>query len=283
MFWQVLYEGIIMGSVYALLAMGIALVWGVMNILSFAQGEFMMIAMYLSFYFNQILRLDPLIAMPFVIVIMFFFGIVVYKLLITRALKGPVLSQRLITFALGLILVNGTVLLAGGETKTIQNIAFSGSIDLGLIVVSKQKLVLLFTSLIVTALLFWFMNKTKPGKAIRATAQDKTSARLVGINTEVAYMTAFGISTAIAGAGGSAMTYYYTFTPNIGTNFLIFGFIAVCLGGFGSIGGAFVGGLIMGIIDLFTGTYFAVEFKYLAISVLFLLILTFKPNGIFGR
>ena len=140
---------------------------GVMNILSFAQGEFMMIAMYLSFYFNQILRLDPLIAMPFVIVIMFFFGIVVYKLLITRALKGPVLSQRLITFALGLILVNGTVLLAGGQTKTIQNIAFAGSIDLGLIVVSKQKLVLLFTSLIVTALLFWFMNRTKPGKAIR--------------------------------------------------------------------------------------------------------------------
>lgn len=283
MFLQVLYEGLTMGTIYALLAMGIALVWGVMNILSFSQGEFMMVAMYMTFFINQVMGWDPLAAMPLVIIAMFLFGVIIYKLIIARALRGPILSQRLVTFALGLVLVNGMILLAGGQTKSITDLLFYGTMQVGSVTVSKQKLLLLITSLVVTGLLFFFMNRTKIGKSIRATSQDKEAAGLVGINTETAYMIAFGISAAIAGAGGCAMTYYYYFTPNIGTNFLIFGFIAVCLGGFGSIGGAFVGGLIMGVIDLFTGTYLSVSYKYLAVCVIFMLIVTFKPKGLFGR
>lgn len=283
MFLQVLYEGLTMGAIYALLAMGIALVWGVMNILSFSQGEFMMVAMYMTFFLNQVMGWDPLVAMPFVMIAMFLFGVIVYKTIISRALRGPVLSQRLVTFALGLVLVNGMILMVGGQTKSISDLIFYGSIELGSVTFSKQKLVLLITSLAVTGLLFFFMNKTKIGKSIRATSQDKEAAGLVGINTQTAYMIAFGISAAIAGAGGCAMTYYYYFTPNIGTNFTIFGFIAVCLGGFGSIGGAFVGGIIMGIIDLFTGTYLSVSYKYLAVCLIFMLIVTFKPKGLFGR
>lgn len=283
MFLQVLYEGLTMGTIYALLAMGIALVWGVMNILSFSQGEFMMVAMYMTFFINQVMGWDPLAAMPLVIIAMFLFGVIIYKLIIARALRGPILSQRLVTFALGLVLVNGMILLAGGQTKSITDLLFYGTMQVGSVTVSKQKLLLLITSLVVTGLLFFFMNRTKIGKSIRATSQDKEAAGLVGINTETAYMVAFGISAAIAGAGGCAMTYYYYFTPNIGTNFLIFGFIAVCLGGFGSIGGAFVGGLIMGVIDLFTGTYLSVSYKYLAVCVIFMLIVTFKPKGLFGR
>ena len=283
MLLQVLYEGLTMGTIYALLAMGIALVWGVMNILSFSQGEFMMVAMYMTFFINQVMGWDPLAAMPLVIIAMFLFGVIIYKLIIARALRGPVLSQRLVTFALGLVLVNGMILLAGGQTKSITDLLFYGTMEVGPVTVSKQKLLLLITSLVVTGLLFFFMNRTKIGKSIRATSQDKEAAGLVGINTETAYMIAFGISAAIAGAGGCAMTYYYYFTPNIGTNFLIFGFIAVCLGGFGSIGGAFIGGLIMGVIDLFTGTYLSVSYKYLAVCVIFMLIVTFKPKGLFGR
>ena len=283
MFLQVLYEGLTMGTIYALYAMGIALVWGVMNILSFSQGEFMMVAMYLTFFITKSLGVDPLAAMPFVVVFMFLFGVLIYKTLIARALKGPVLSQRLVTFGLGMVLTNGMILLAGGQTKSITNKIFSGSFDFLGITVSREKLFLLCTSLIVTVLLFWFMNKTKLGKGIRATSMDKEAAGLVGINTETAYLVAFGISAAIAGACGCAMTYYYYFQPSIGTNFMIFGFIAVCLGGFGSIGGAFVGGLIMGVVDLFAGTYLSVSFKYLAVSVIFLLIVTFRPKGLFGR
>ncbi len=283
MFAQVLYEGLTMGTIYALLAMGIALVWGVMNILSFSQGEFMMVAMYITFFINKFMNWDPLMAMPVVIIVMFLLGLLIYNLIIARALRGPILGQRLITFALSLVLVNGVILLVGGQTKSIPHLLFSGDMNLGFITASKQKLVLIITSLAVTGLLFFFMNWTKIGKAIRATSQDKEAAGLVGINTQVAYMVTFGLCAAIAGAGGCAMTYYYYFMPSIGTNFMIFGFIAVCLGGFGSIGGAFIGGLIMGMIDVFTGTYLSVAFKYLAVSVIFMLIVSFRPKGLFGR
>lgn len=283
MLLQVIFEGLVMGTIYALIAMGIALVWGVMNILSFSQGEFMMLAMYLAFYFNLWLGLDPIESLPIVMVVMFLFGIVIYKTLISRALRGPILSQRLITFALGLVLTNLVLMVAGGQYKSIPNLMFTGSVDLGILMVSKQKLVPLAVSIVVTILLFLFMDKTKTGKSIRATSQDKDAAGLMGIDTEKAYMIAFGISSAIAGAAGCALSYYYYISPSVGAPFLIFGFIAVCLGGFGSINGAFIGGLIMGMIDLFTGTYLSVSYKYLAICVIFMLIVSFKPKGLFGR
>lgn len=283
MLLQVIFEGLVMGTIYALIAMGIALVWGVMNILSFSQGEFMMLAMYLAFYCNLWLGLDPIASLPIIMVLMFFFGVVTYKTLISKALKGPILSQRLITFALGMVLTNAVLMLVGGQYKNVPDLMLSGSVDLGALMVSKQKLVPLGVSVIVTALLFLFMNKTKAGKAIRATSQDKEAAGLMGINTEKAYTIAFGISAAIAGAAGCALSYYYYISPSVGAPFLIFGFIAVCLGGFGSIGGAFVGGLIMGMIDLFTGTYLSVSYKYLAICVIFMLIVSFRPKGLFGR
>ncbi len=280
---QVLFEGLVMGTIYSLIAMGIALIWGVMNILSFSQGEFMMLAMYLAFYFNSWFRLDPILSIPFVMIVMFCFGVCIYKALISRALKGPILSQRLITFALGMVLTNGALTMVGGQYRNVPDLMFAGSVDLAFMVVSKQKLVPLVIAVILTALLFLFMNQTKTGKSIRATSQDKMAAELMGINTEKAYTIAFGISSAIAGAAGCALTYYYYISPTVGAPFLIFGFIAVCLGGFGSIGGAFIGGLIMGMIDLFTGTYLSVAYKYLAICVVFMLIVSFKPKGLFGR
>ncbi|MCF8020032.1 MAG: branched-chain amino acid ABC transporter permease [Vallitaleaceae bacterium] len=280
---QVLFEGLVMGTIYALIAMGIALIWGVMNVLSFSQGEFMMLAMYITYAFSLGFGLDPSISIILVMIIMFAFGAGIYKLLISKALKGPILSQRLVTFALGLVLVNGMLMLVGGQYKNVPDLFFTGSIDLGYLVVSKQKLVPLVISVVVTVALFLFMDKTKIGKAIRATSQDKVAAGLMGINTELAYTIAFGVSAAMAGAAGCALSYYYYISPSVGAPFLIFGFIAVCIGGFGSIGGAFVGGLLMGFIDLLTGTYLSVSYKYLAIMLIFILIVSFKPKGIFGR
>lgn len=280
---QTVFEGLVMGSIYALIAMGIALVWGVMNILSFSQGEFMMLAMYLAFYLNRSLGLDPLLSIPIVAFIMYFFGVFIYKTLIRKSLDGPILSQRLVTFALGLLLTNGMLMLVGGQYQNISNLLIQGSIDLGFISISKQKLVPLIISLIVTLFLVWFMKKTKLGKAINATSQDKVAAELMGINTEKSYTIAFGISTAVAGVAGCVLTYFYYISPQVGAPFLIFGFIAVCIGGFGSIIGAFLGGLMMGLVDLLIGTYFSISYKYLAICVLFIIIVSLKPKGLFGR
>ena len=282
MFMQALFECIINGSTLALVAMGIALVWGVMGILSFTQGEFLMIAMFCSFYLNLYFGLDPIVSLPICMAIMFGIGFIVYKLIIARALRGPVLSQRLITFALSMVLVNLALLLFSGDFKTIPEVAISGSIDLGFMVLSKQKIVPFVISVCVAGFMFLFLNKTRTGKAIRATSMNKTAAGLVGINPEKTYALAFGLSAAIAGAAGCALTYFYYIYPNVGANFQLFGFIAVVMGGFGSIPGAFFGGLIMGLADSFTGVYMNTAFKYVGICVVFLLLVQFKPKGLFG-
>ena len=283
MLLQVIFEGLVMGTVYALISMGIALVWGVTNILSFAQGNFLMLAMYLTYFCSIQSGVDPMLLLPFVMVVMFVFGMGVYKLLIQKALKGPRLSQRLITFALGMVLTNLILMTVGGQYKNITKLAFEGSVNLGFVIVGKEKMIPLMVSLAVTVLLFLFLNYTKTGKSIRATAQDKEAAGLLGINTNRAFMLAFALSTSIAGAAGCALSYYYYIYPTVGDTFQIFGFIAVCIGGFGSIGGAFFAGILIGLIDLVAGTYLSTAYKYVIICLFFMLIVSFKPKGIFNR
>ena len=283
-FLQGLYEGIINGSILALIAMGIALVWGVMNILSFSQGEFLMLGMFVSYYANRLLGLDPIVAMPLSALVLFVLGIIIYKLIIARALRGPILSQRLITFALSMVLVYSAQLFFGAEYKTLPNpVKFSGTIDLGFLTIAKQKLVPFLLALIVAGLLFWFLRYTRMGKAIQATSMDRYAAGLVGINPDRAYTISLAVASAVAGAAGCALTYYYYLYPNVGATFQLWGFIAVAMGGFGSITGAFLSGLLMGIADTLTGLYVNTAIKYIGVCVVFLVAVSFRPKGIFGK
>ena len=223
-FLQGLYEGIINGSILALVAMGIALVWGVMNILSFSQGEFLMLGMFVSYYVNMYLGLDPILAMPISAAVLFVLGVLIYKTIIARALKGPILSQRLITFALSMVLVYSAQLCFGAEYKTIPNPPmFQGSIDLGVIVVAKQKLVPFILALIIAGFMFWFLRYTRMGKAIQATSMDRYAAGLVGINPDRAYTIAFAMASAVAGAAGCALLLLHVsqrgrYIPALGTD-----------------------------------------------------------------
>lgn len=281
-FLQATYEGLINGSIYAMVAMGISLVWGVMGILSFTQGEFLMIAMFITYFFATATGLPPILALPISVSVLFVFGFLIYKTIIYKALQGPTLSQRLITFALSLVLVNGTLMAFGGTFRTIQHTGMEGSINLGMLVIAKNRIFPIIIAVCICAFMLWFLNKTTQGKAIRATSMDKQAAELVGINTEKSYSLAFGLSAAIAGAAGCALSYYYYCYPSVGSNFQLFSFIAVVMGGFGSVEGAIIGGLIMGLIDSYTGVYFSTAFKYLGVCLVFMLILQFKPKGLFG-
>lgn len=280
---QVIIEGIINGSVIALVAVGISLIWGVMNILNFAQGEFLMIGMYIAYFLNASFGLDPLVSIPICMVIMFAIGWIIYKTTIKRVLRGPILSQRLLTFALSIVIANIALALFGGEFRTISDVYFSGSISIAGIIISKNKLVPLIASLILSAGLYLFINKTKIGKAIQATSMNKDAAALVGIDVDFSYAFAFSISAAITGAAGCVLTYYYYIFPGIGATFLLFGNIAVALGGFGSIIGALLGGILMGLVDTGTGVYLNTAFKYLAVCVIYILTVSFKPKGLLGR
>ena len=283
-FLQGVYEGIINGSILALIAMGIALVWGVMNILSFSQGEFLMLGMFVSYYANRYLGLDPIVAMPLSAGALFLLGIVIYKLIISRALRGPILSQRLITFALSMVLVYSAQMFFGAEYKQLVNpVIFSGTIDLGFITIAKQKLVPFILALLVAGLLFLFLNRTRMGKAIQATSMDRYAAGLVGINPDRSYTIAFAMASAVAGAAGCALPYYYYMFPTVGATSQLWGFIAVAMGGFGSVTGAFLSGLVMGLADTLTGLYVNTAIKYIGVCVVFLVTVSFRPKGIFGK
>lgn len=282
MFIQALFEGLVNGTILALVAMGIALVRGVMNLISFTQGEFLMLGMYVTLYLKMWFNLDPILTMPFSILGLFLVGVIIYKILLSRVLRGPSHSQRLLTFALSMVLMNMALVAFGGIYQSITDLWFEGNINLGFLLISKQKLIPLVTSLLVTYFLFTFINKTKTGKAIIATAQDKQAAALVGINTDRSFMYAFGLAAAIAGAAGTALTYYYLISPSVGSSFQLLSFIAVTLGGFGNIYGAFLGGLLIGVIDIIAGVYINTALKYFFICVVFLLSISFKPQGLFG-
>lgn len=280
---QILIEGVINGSVIALVAIGVSLIWGVMNILNFAQGEFLMLGMYVAFFMNKLFGLDPIFSLPIAMAVLFCVGFLTYKTLIRRVLKGPLLSQRLLTFALSMTLLNLALMAFGGEYRTVPKLLFSGSFQFLGVSVSISKIVPFIICMILALSLYLFINKTRTGKAIQATSMDKQAAALVGIDSERSFALAFALSASITGAAGCILTYYYYVFPGVGATFQLFGFIAVAMGGFGSIPGALLGGILMGLIDTGTGVLFSTAFKYLAVCISYVMIVSFRPKGLFGR
>lgn len=283
MFTQVLIEGIINGSIIALVAIGVSIIWGVMNILNFAQGEFLMIGMYVAFFMNKLFGWDPIATLPVAAIVLFIIGYLIYKSMISRVLKGPMLSQRLLTFGLSMVLLNLALMLFGGEYRTVPDLLFTGTTTIFGAKISIAKLVPFVTCIILAVALWLFINKTRVGKAIKATSMNRNAASLVGIDSEKSFALAFALSAAVTGAAGCILTYYYYVFPGVGQTFQLFGFIAVAMGGFGSIIGALFGGIIMGIIDTTAGVLVSPAFKYLAVCIAYVVIVSVRPKGLFGR
>ena len=279
---QVLIGGTFTGMIIALIAMGVSLIWGVMYIVNFAHGEILMLGMFISYYFSVKSGLDPLICLPIAAVVMYCFGIVFYKVLIKRVMNAPMLSQLLLTYALSIVLVNVAQIAFGSDFKTVPNQVFTGSFSVGGLIISYSKLVPFIICIATAVTLYYILNRTQLGRAIKATALNKDAAALVGINPEKAYMRCVGIATATAGIGGVALSYYFYVYPSVGSVFINFGFVACCIGGMGSIPGAVIGGVLMGIMDTVVGTYTNAALKYLAVFALFLFVVYKRPKGLFG-
>ena len=279
---QVLIEGTFTGMIIALIAMGVSLIWGVMYIVNFAHGEILMLGMFISYYFSVKSGLDPLICLPIAAVVMYCFGIVFYKVLIKRVMNAPMLSQLLLTYALSIVLVNVAQIAFGSDFKTVPNQVFTGSFSVGGLIISYSKLVPFIICIATAVILYYILNRTQLGRAIKATALNNDAAALVGINPEKAYMRCVGIATATAGIGGVALSYYFYVYPSVGSVFINFGFVACCIGGMGSIPGAVIGGVLMGIMDTVVGTYTNAALKYLAVFALFLFVVYKRPKGLFG-
>ena len=272
-----------MGFIYALVAVGLTLTWGVMDIINFAHGEFLMISMYTAFWMYTLLQTDPLFSLPVGIVLVFGIGYLTYKLIIKRVINAPGLTALLATFGLSLFLRNLAQFLWTPNYRFINtSLVTDKKIMLGNIVLGLPQVAASLGSIIMTLLIFYFINNTRTGKAIQATALDKNTALLMGINTEKIYAMTFGISGACVGAAGALLATFFPIHPESGALYSLLAFVIVALGGFGSIKGALFGGLIIGLAEALGGFFLGTQFKYAVVFLIYLLVIQVKPKGLFG-
>jgi branched-chain amino acid transport system permease protein len=279
---QLATGGLLLGCIYGLVAMGLSLIYGVMGIVNFAHGAFVMLAMYASYWLNSLARLDPVIGTPLVALLMFGFGIVVYRSIIGKVLRGPFLARLLVTFGLGIFFVNMAQFLWTPDYRMVQESISHGIVMLGPIFIELPKLVASIGSLVVAGLVYWFLRKTKTGLAIQAISIDRTAASLMGINLERLNAIAFGLGLACAGAAGALLASFYYIFPDVGTMFGLVALVAVALGGFGSTEGALIGAILIGIIETVGGFLVGPEYKYALIFLAYLLIVIARPRGLMG-
>ena len=282
-FAQAIVDGLLMGSLYALIAIGLAMIWGIVEIINFAHGEFLMIASFLSYFLFIYLGIDPLISIPLAFLTTFGLGYLVQKGIINRILEAPFLAQIFATFALLLIIRNGFFVAFGPDIRSVTTWYSEATIDLYGIKISIVKLFATTIVIIATILLHLFLTRTYLGTAMRALSQDKTAAQLMGIDIKKVYAIAFGLGAGFAGIGGALLTSFYYVFPEMGVPFTLIAFISVVLGGFGNILGPAIGAVIIGVLQSIGALIMTPSMKDILVYIVFLAILLIKPTGIFSR
>ena len=279
---NVLIVGVLLGGIYSLVSIGLNLIFGVIRIVNFAQGEFVMLGMYATFAAFSFLHLDPYLAAFIVCPVLFLFGILVQRFIL-QPLQNEPMMQVFATFGLLILLQNVVLAITGGASLSVRIDLASVTFPLGTMQVSVVRMIALVASTLVAIGLQLFLNHTLQGKAIRAVAQDRRAARLVGIDVEKTYMITFGIGTALTGLAGALLAPIYTLQPQIGGNFIVAAFAVVVLGGLGSVLGAYIGGFIVGITEAFAGFYLDPSLKHAVWFMVFIVMLIIRPSGMFGH
>ena len=281
-FSNIVTLGLLLGGIYALVSVGLNLIFGVIRIINFAQGEFVMLGMYGAYTCYTFLGLDPYVALVLVVPILGLLGMLVYWFMM-RPLQNEPMMQVFASFGLLLVLQNSVLAVTGGLTFSVNtplsNITFAvGAIQIGL-----SRLIVLISAALVALLLGVFLTRTTFGQAIRAVAQDRKGAQLMGINVEKTFMWSFAIGTALAGLAGVLLTPIFTMSPQIGGNFIMAAFAVVVLGGLGSVLGAFIGGFIVGLTEAIAGYYIDPILKSAVLFIVFIVVLLVKPSGLLGH
>ncbi len=282
-FFQALISGILIGGAYALIGIGMTIIFGVMRIINFAHGDLLMLGMYATYYLFTLLHIDPFISIILTFPLMFLYGGLIQKVFINRILGALPQNQILLTIGLGLIMSNTTMLALTSDYKILTTSYSSASATAAGISISIPLAMSFVITALITAALYWFLVKTDTGQAIRATAQDREAARLMGINVRRMSVIAFGLGTALAGTAGALFAPIYYIFPQVGGTFTLKAFVITVLGGMGSIVGATLGGVLIGVAESVGGVYFGSGWKEVVVYTLFLLVLLFKPSGLLGK
>lgn len=282
-------NGILMGSIYGLTAMGLTIIFGVLKVVNFAHGSLLMVGMYVAYWVITLTGINPYLAIVIVAPLMFVFGYYLQDLVIKpifiaeKNVREP-LTVIIVTTGIWYVLDNLTLLIFGPQYRALQDNPIRGKmLEVGEMFISVPKLYGCITAFSTALFIYWLFQKTNIGRAIRATSMDREAASLMGINQYKIYNFAFGIGTATAGIAAVTLVPFNNIFPTVGVLFDIKGFIIVVLGGLGSVGGALVGGIIIGIIESLGPQFMTATWTEAIVYGLFLVVLFVKPSGLFGQ
>ena len=280
---QVIVGGLLLGAVYALFSSGLTLVWGMMNVVNFAHGDFVMLGMYVAYVVYTLLGGGPLLGAPLAMLLLATVGIIVYFSLIRHIMKGPMLAQILGTFGLALLLRYSVFWWFGANFLTLPENLVGGTFDLGGIRIPASRLLAGVVALVVTFGLHLLLTRTSLGSKMLAVAEDSTAAQLMGIRPDTMQAIAWAIAAGATGLAGALIATFFYIVPTVGETLAIVAFVTVSLGGFGSVPGALVAGLLIGVIESLSGFLIGAVYKDIVVYGLFVSFLWFRPQGLMGK
>jgi len=280
MLLQGIVSGLLSGGVYAMIALGMALIFGVMRVINVAHGTLLMLGGYATYWLFALYGLNPFLSLLISFPLLFVVGLLLQRFFVSRVVGAPELSSLILTFGLSIFLTNVAVMSWTSDYRSVEFL--TGSFLLGPIAISKPRLVTFGFALLITVAAFVFLNKTKTGKAIRATSQHRELAQVCGINVRRIDLITFGLASALAGAGGSLISVMYSIFPEMGRGYVFKSFLVIVLGGAGNYPGAFLGGLLLGVVEGLTSLLLTAQLSEVIAYVLLVLVLLIRPTGLLG-
>jgi branched-chain amino acid transport system permease protein len=280
---QVIVGGLLLGAVYALFSSGLTLIWGMMNIINFAHGDFVMFGMYIAFVIWTLFGAGPIVGAPVAVLVLATLGIIIYFALIRSIMKGPMLAQILGTFGLGLLLRYSVFWWFGADFLSLPGNLVGGTFDVFGIRIEASRLLAGVVALIVTGGLHFLLTRTTLGSKMLAVAEDSAAAQLMGIRPDSMQAIAWAIAAGVTGLAGALIATFFYIVPTVGETLGIVAFVTVSLGGFGSVPGALVAGLLIGVIESVSGYWIGAVYKDIVVYALFLGFLWFRPQGLMGK
>jgi branched-chain amino acid transport system permease protein len=280
---QVIVGGLLLGAVYALFSSGLTLVWGMMNIVNFAHGDFVMLGMYVAFVVFTLFGVGPAVGAPVATLLLATVGVIVYFSLIRHIMKGPMLAQILGTFGLALLLRYSVFWWFGANFLSLPQNIVGGTFDIFGLRIEAARLLAGAVALVVTLGLHLLLTRTSLGSKMLAVAEDSTAAQLMGIRPDTMQAIAWAIAAGATGLAGALIATFFYIVPTVGETLGIVAFVTVSLGGFGSVPGALVAGLLIGVIESVSGYLIGAVYKDIVVYALFIFFLWFRPQGLMGK
>jgi branched-chain amino acid transport system permease protein len=272
-----------MGVVYALIAAGLSLIFGLMEIVNFAHGEFLMLAMYIAFFAWSLAHLDPVVSLPLAALGLAALGWATYHGLIRWVLGGPMLAQIFATFGLAVFLRSAAQFFWSADFHVVQDPWLSGRVSAGGVFIGVPQLATSLAALATFGTLYLFLYRSETGLALQATAQDRQAAALMGIDTERMFALGWALGAACVGVAGGLLAMSFYVFPDVGGTFALLAYVTVALGGFGNVPATLGAGVVVGLVEVFAGLFIAPAMKYAVVFLLYLVVVLWRPQGLLGR